>query len=200
MNVSFTGLQNIGAASNINAFRDNIFKGEPEIMNRLVVQLTNIGTKDLQEFQEVLKKFPDKKTNNNFLRIDMHSKSNIEEIKELLMNPEGLNESSSAKGDIFELNEKPLDFYQDASVFSKIAKLINRIVKDKEEFPLSKGYLESEDVLINLQSGVAPEIDAKMANAEILPIMRLHGKENVQMVAHKIEQGINNTMESFYLA
>lgn len=198
MNVSFTGLQNIGAASNINAFRDNIFKGEPEIMNRLVVQLTDIGTKDLQEFQTVLKKFPDLKTKNNFLRIDMHSKSNVEEIINLLNNPKTVAKNLNLSGDIFELNGKPIDLYEDASVFSKIVKLVKRIVNEKEEFPISKDYLESEDALINLQSGIAPEMEGREASVQIFPIEKLHGKDNVQMIAQKIEQGINNAMERFY--
>lgn len=145
MNVSNVGIKNITGIVNINSFSKNMFHGDAELIHKLAVQIED---NDLINFMDVFYKFPDRKTDNNFLRLEAHSRIDINP-KQIGEKFEDIYMSQLPAEDLFTLNEKPLDFNRDCSVMNKIIRLTNQIFKSKEPLLMDKNYVESDDYFIN---------------------------------------------------
>ena len=151
MNISFTGIQNVGVARFHN--KNNIIpthateiltkKGDfiedyNFIMDRIVFELTDLEKKDLTNFGKILNQFPNKRSN-NFLKFDIvrlkKDETYLSDIKKL----------SNPVKTLFFLNAKQIEMKdENLGLFSKINVLLKRI-GGKEEIPLNDDYIGSYD-------------------------------------------------------
>lgn len=135
MNVTFKGLQNVGAYERFNT------KNEDINTSRLIMQLNNKGeNKDLDDFKDILKVFPDA-NKRDVLNLSFNNTANGN--YEIYINSRPFYKFSKFAEDWVLKNEKmEKDKWK---TFNKILRLLDRISKGKEEFPLSQDYLTSED-------------------------------------------------------
>ncbi|MFA7657924.1 MAG: hypothetical protein WCY19_00660 [Candidatus Gastranaerophilaceae bacterium] len=167
MNVSFTGIQNAGAI--------NILDNQ-----RFVCQLTDKGSKDLSEFEGVLKKFPDP-LNLGFLRMDIW------------------NYPADGMDLDFFLNNKPLKMQdENLNTFSKLAKMFKSIIESKEGFFVSKDYLEDMDCAKNFMDGfIEAEPNVIESFQQNLPFKDYHSMEDVKKSAKFAFESITESIKKF---
>lgn len=155
MNVSFTGIQNIGAArfhngnnvipthvAGVLTKKNELIEDYNFIMDRIVFELTDDGEKDLSKFKPILNQFPNKRSN-NFFRFDIvrlkKDETYLSDIKKL----------SNPVKTLFFLNSKQIEMKdENIRLFSKINGLLKRIV-GKDELPLNDNYIGSYDQTMN---------------------------------------------------
>lgn len=155
MNVSFTGIQNVGAArfhngnnivpthaADILMKKNDYIEDYNFIMNRISLELTNQGKKDLSKFKEVFTQFPNKYSN-NFLKFDI---VRLKKDENYISDTEKL---SNPVQSLFFLNSKQIEMKdKNLGLFSKISVLLKRIA-GKEEIPLNDDYIGSYDQTTN---------------------------------------------------
>lgn len=157
MNINFTGMQNVAAIQHINS---------NERTNRIAIQLNNEGEQDLDNFKQVLKKYPDF-TNSGFLDLEIKTTPNRRY-------------SGSSFTDVY-VNSKKLEMNdENLPVFSKINNLLKRLAKGEEKTPVSEEYLKSEDCFDKFSS-IAP--NASHAEEKML-IEYLHKPRSVRTAAN----------------
>lgn len=173
MNVSFTGIQNVGAWG----FRFS--RDLPPDTRRFVCQLTDVGTKDLSEFKDVFEKFPDP-LNKGFLRFDV-------------LQPE------ASKGTFFMLNHEPLELEDKTlPIFEKFSKLFAKIANSQEKLLVQDEYINSNESFDNFTRGIV-QVDA-ISRAIFLknfPIKEYHEFANAQEYAKKHVQEIDNSIMQY---
>ena len=168
MNVNFTGLQNIGAFRIIDCHNFNTVTG---INDKLIVQLTNKGKRDLNEFADVFKKFPDKEKL-GFLEFDLKETANLTEFK---------------------LNSKPLDFKnENMGILPKIFTLIKEINGNDEKKIISNNYLSSEYCANRYRDALSLS-DAP--SSEILDV--IHNPEHTSRIAGDFFENLNKKLNEF---
>jgi len=167
--INFTGLRNVGANFYGQQNGDRFY--------RMVMQLNNMGSKDLKEFKNLLKGTDFSLVDNDFLILDSFT----------------LEEGNSIKRNFF-LNEEELPITDaTAKIFSKISDLNNLVINSKKRFLMTKKYSDSEKCLEN----VLPyeTIDAEEKN-EI--INTAHSKRETKKVAAGINEEIKQAMIKYY--
>lgn len=136
MEVSFKGFKNIGAG---------ISADKGASCRRLILQLTDDGSKDLTNAKVIFDQFPDP-LNKGFVKIDCltYTDNFKSENKAFLLNNKYIEESE-----------------ENMSIFAQIAKWANKIYTEGEiyfhlglpsPFPLENGYLRSKDCLENFDA------------------------------------------------
>lgn len=121
MTISFTGIQNVAAV----ALKNNCYNSD-----KLILQLTDLGKKDLTEFQDVFQRFPDPE-NKGYLRLE--SEINQEGIQSFRVNDEKVHIKDG-----------------NLRLFTKVATLLRRITQNENGFAISPGYKTSNDCSLNL--------------------------------------------------
>lgn len=173
MNITFTGIKNAAGV---------VYPGEGQnLTRRLIVQLTNEGTKDLDEFSSILKEYPDK-LNKNFLRIDS---SKVEDTF----------------GNIhreFYLNEKPVEISnQNMNIFEKLLPFLTKISESEKPFPHKLQYYSSGDCIVNLYKNPLPS-NFKKENKDYDFIEDAHSFDVLKETARRIRNAIANNLEKFF--
>ena len=168
MQVSFTGINNAGGA---------IFEG----INKIVVEFTDEGTKDLSEFREILKKYPTnyKLSNKNILQFDsVHFGPDLGNKRRFLINDWSI--------DLTDAN---------AYIFSKMAALTKRLQESKEKIFVSKDYIESTEC-VNRYRGFVTEDRITAEENELMN--KAHNPEQMKNVAGLINTDISKAMCELY--
>lgn len=173
MDVSFTGIQNVGA------WGVSLVRNTTPETQRFVCQLTDTGTKDLSKFKDVFEKFPDP-LNKGFLRFD-------------LLKPAGTDET------FFTLNNKPLVTEDETlSVFQKLSKLFSKIANSEEKMLVQDEYLKSNESLENLTKGIVEGDDISMALIlQDFPVEDCHEFRAAQKYANNHVQEIDNSIMQY---
>lgn len=181
MEVSFTGIQNVGG------FKIEVVKGTNVHWSKLIVQLTDKESKDLSEFRDVFEKFPDKLMKNNFIRLETI----------------GSDTSIKKKPTNFFLNYKEL-YVNDENLkfFSKIAKLLEKVKDSKEKILVDKDYLNSnhceENIrFLNLLSNHFGNDFADRFMQEY-PTEKIYNFNNAKKVANSIYEDLNQALLNFF--
>lgn len=135
MNVSFKGMQNVGA------FRVNHWINPTIHRDKLLIQLNNNGkNKDLDDFQEVLDAFPNgQKSDSLDLEFNTAENGNYE----IFVNSKPFYKFSEFSDD-WKIKPSNID-EKKWSIFKKITRLLDRIANKEESIPLDDDYLQSED-------------------------------------------------------
>lgn len=121
MTISFTGIQNVAAI----ALKSNNYTSD-----KLVLQLTDLGEKDLTKFQDVFQRFPDPEKK-GYLRLESE------------INQEGIQS--------FRINDEKVPIKEgNLRLFTKVATLLRRITQNEQGFEISPGYKTSNDCSLNL--------------------------------------------------
>lgn len=182
MNVSFTGYKNVaGMVYGAGSLSDPNISANTKV----VFQVDNNGTKDLDEMQEVFKRFKDP-VQNNFLSVESTYSENAkgQPIEKILVNGS-------------ELEFKDENF----SVIRKVQNALNKIKNSETPFPLSRDYLESEDCAKNIFgdaniAGVITQDKTIRTQEEMLE--RLHSKEFFQKTSSLILEQINKNIKKLF--
>lgn len=172
MEVSFTGMRNLG----------HTYIYVPPLnspLKRIVCELTDEGNKDLSEFREILKQFPDS-LNKNFLRFDI------------------LHDSQTDKA-LFRLNNKELPLAdENLGILQKISKLYSRILNG-EEVKTSQDYLDCEESVNNLLDGLI-EIQPPEASSifkKTFPTRDCHEELHIKYGAEDMVKEIDNAIQDY---
>lgn len=174
MEVSFTGYKNVGGCSTV----DVNSSGKKIVSHKLIMQLDNVGERDLDAFEPVLKKYSDM-VKNNFLVIDLKGSLDLK---------------TGAKSKSYYLNKQQVPVNdENLGIFSKISKLVTRIKEDGSEFKIANDYKNSEDFKM-LVSGERP------VSSESLDIIsgKFHNRANTKEAALNICKSIDNTMRHYF--
>lgn len=141
MNVSFKGIQNIGA------FRVNNWIDPTIHRDKLVLQLNNDGqNNDLDDFQEILDAFPNKQKSDS-LELEFNSAENGN--YEISLNSKPFYKFSKFS-DEWRMKTENLETKK-WDMIKQITGLLERIAKKDEPMPLEKEYLQSEDSFENFK-------------------------------------------------
>lgn len=182
---SFSGYQNIG--SFINQFGTNDRR-----VSRIIIELNDNGLfKDLSNFKEVFRRYPDAMSNNTILKLEItddidnikNSNEQIQLLSKLLLN--------KIDGNIFYLNGKPLSHEKDISIFQKIFNLLEHISKSEEEIYIDENYIKSIKAKENFLDNTDPIVVKNLSRYETS--IFYHGaKRNIKTFLNGIQNSMNN--------
>lgn len=185
MKISFKGFENTGIGVEVNKNRQQLLKNnqyyiKPKYVHfTLTTTLNNKNERDLEDFKEILEKFP-----------NYHDKDTINFHYDKYEIP-----SLRTKKAEFWLNDKPLILNDDnLRIFSKIAQLISKLSKTPDEkFHLKDKYLLSDECKINFnyfkkdKRGFADKVKIFHTPANI--------RQNAKNMKEEIELIISRYME-----
>ena len=172
MNVTFKGMQNVGCY-----FKQ--YNNDPENRKeRLAIQLNNKGTKDLDEFKDVLETHPGFQES-DFLDMDFRSYPNR-------LNP------YRQITDVF-INSKPLELSnKNIPIFVKINNLLKRISKG-EEIPTTENYIQSDACTERFNS----ETYGKHRENQIAHLSNIHYEGNARTGSKEISKKLTSVIKDF---
>jgi len=179
MNVSFTGMQNVGFFSR----PVDPYKGEPyDHVDRITIQLNNKGQKDLDDFKQVLKKNPDS-MDSSFLDIQFKYFSNKD-------NP------NLPTGDVY-INKRKLELNdENLPVFAKINNLLKRISKGEEKIPVAEKYIKKTSFnrfFNDIYALTSPQMRLEALND-------MHDPQNVKVGAGKNSKNLVKTLNDYCMS
>ncbi len=158
---NFTGLKNVGGFGISNGI---------DVLHFLNFELTNTGTKDLAEFEKILKKYPHP-INKNFI-----------------------NFCHLTKDDTYSFNGKTLEVCdKNLEIFEKISKLLKRIGQYKENMPLNKDYLYGPDA-----QAIFGDIIKTERIPYDKQIREIHSKDMVKNVSIVLKSLVKKTMAKYF--
>ncbi len=173
MDISFKGYQNVGGYSSVDVTKE----GEKIFSHKLIMQLNNMGNRDLDTFEPILKKYSDK-VKNNFL---------VVEVRRTLDLKTGRTKKS------YYINKQQIHVVdENLGIFSKIAKLVKRISDDNAEFEIENDYKKSADFKIL----AAPEGYISEDSLNIMSDV-FHNRNNTKEAAANICGSIGKTMHKY---
>lgn len=173
MNISFKGMQNVGAYFDKN-------KEKNKRLDRIAIQLNNEGEhQDLDDFREILKDYPSFRRS-NFL--DMEFKTSLDSRNQ-----------DQIKYDVY-INSERLRFEnKNLPVFAQINNLLKRIVSGNEEIPTTERYLSGKDCHDRFYSQVAD----RPIKEQFKFINEIHEPDFVKSMANKISKSLTSALDDF---
>lgn len=168
--ISFKGLRNVGAMP---------YSNKPVDCLRMIVQLNDEGAQDLSEFKDVFEKFPDI-SHQNLLKIEQDW---------------GVDEINNFYGKKIIINNKALTVKdENLSIFSRLYKLMTKIVETREQPPIDKEYTQKL-VRMSIRGQVPTINEIKAINYFIDEI---HDTDNVRQAAKSMQNSIDEIMQKYF--
>lgn len=168
--ISFNGLRNVGAMP---------YGNKPVEGLRMIVQLTDEGAQDLSDFRDVFEKFPDI-SHQNLLKIEQDW--SVDDINNL-------------SGKKIIINNKTLSVKdENLSIFSRLYKLMTKIVETREQSPVDKEYTQK---LVRMSiRGQIPAVDEIKAINYFID--EIHDTDNVRQAAKSMRSSIDEIMQKYF--
>jgi len=152
--------------------------GSEKSTDRIVIQLNNKGEKDLDNFKQFLKKYPDPKKS-NFLDIRFETTPDYR-------NPGHSYTEVHVNSKKLELNNENLP------VFSKINNLLKRISKGEEKMPVSGWYLRTAGM-----DKLSRKLFSFPYSAKLVLLKNSHSPDKVKKAASNASESLVKTLNDF---
>ena len=178
MNISFTGIQNACGTHDKTAY------GTENYADTITLQLNNDGEKDLDNFKDILKKYP------SYMTSDLLEICYL--VNENRKNPNNPYTDFSLNSKKIKLNDENLP------IFSKISNLLNRLSKGEEKIPIDAECLETYGFdnfheKLNLTFKDPPE-------EQLEKLKNLHNPINAQKIAGDIQKAITQKLSDYFIS